>query len=361
MGRDEMAARRALRLSVAAADPAEDLPLAGMRVVDLTRLLPGPLAARHLAELGAAVLKVEGQADQGQDDGTRSMGLTAADVRAGEPALTFRELNRGKQLLRLDLRAPEGVAALLDLVRGADVLVEGFRPGVMDKLGLGWDVLHAANPKLVMCAISGYGQRSAWAHRAGHDINYIAMAGVLEQIATIDGELAVPNFQIGDLMGGTQAAVSGILAGLLGAQRTGRGRFVDVSMAHEVLRHHVLARCTLKIAGRTPVPGRDLLSGGAPCYGVYRTSDGRHLAVGALELKFWQALCGAINRPGWADQHWSLGLAVGERASMALRGELAAVLADQPLAHWVAKFEGVDACVTPVLRLDETLSHPVFC
>ncbi len=153
-------------------------------------------------------------------------------------------------------------------LRTADVLVEGFRPGVMNKLGLGWEALHAANPKLVvMCAISGYGQTSAWAHRAGHDINYIAMAGVLEQIATVDGDFAVPNFQIGDLIGSTQAAVTGILAGLLGAQRTGRGRFVDVSMAHEVLRHHVLATCTLKTTGRTPDRRRDLLSGGAPCYG----------------------------------------------------------------------------------------------
>jgi len=348
-------------LSAAGAAGDSDLPLAGIQVIDLTRLLPGPLATRHLAELGAEVLKIEGPAGQGQDDGTRFMGQTGAERQAGEPALTFRELNRGKALLRLDLRAPEGVAALIELVRGADVLVEGFRPGVMHKLGLGWEALRAINPKLVMCAISGYGQTSAWAHRAGHDINYIAMAGVLEQIATVDGELAVPNFQIGDLMGGTQAAVTGILAGLLGAQRTGRGRFVDVSMAHEVLRHHVLAACTLKTSGRTPTPGRDLLSGGVPCYGVYRTADRRHLAVGALELKFWHALCGAIGRPDWANSHWSLGLAVGSAESMALRAELAAVFATQPLVHWVGCFEGVDACVTPVLRLEETLSHAVFC
>jgi crotonobetainyl-CoA:carnitine CoA-transferase CaiB-like acyl-CoA transferase len=336
------------------------LPLDGLRVLDLTRLLPGPLATRHLAELGAEVVKIEGPAEQGQDDGTRTMGQTPAERRSGEPALTFRELNRGKQLLRLDLRHPEGVAALIDMARTADVLVEGFRPGVMAKLGLGWDVLHAANPRLVVCAISGYGQHSAWAHRAGHDINYIAMAGVLDQIATVDGDLALPNFQIGDLMGGTQAAVSGVLAALLSAQRTGQGRFVDISMAHEVLRHHVLASFTLKTTGRTPPPGRDLLSGGAPCYGVYRTADGRHLAVGALEPKFWQAVCATLERPEWSDRHWSTGLAPGGAPSMALRAELAALIAGQPLAHWVARFEAVDACVTPVLRLDESLGHPVF-
>jgi alpha-methylacyl-CoA racemase len=131
-------------------------------------------------------------------------------------------------------------------------------------------------------------------------------------------------------------------------------------MSHEVLRHHVLASFTLAAAGRMPPPGRDLLSGGAPCYAVYRTADGRHLAVGALELKFWQALCGAVGRPEWAERHWTRGLAVGSPASMALRAELAAVIAARPLADWVAVFERVDACVTPVLRLDETLRHPVF-
>ena len=336
------------------------LPLAGIRVVDLTRLLPGPLATRHLVELGAEVLKIEGPTADGQDDGSRHMGRTPRDRAEDRPSLTFRELNRGKQLLRIDLRTPEGAAELLALARGADVLVEGFRPGVMARLGLGWEVLHAANPRLVVCAITGYGQHGVWSHRAGHDINYIAMAGVLEQIATVDGELALPNFQIGDLMGGTQAAVSGVLAGLLAAQRTGVGRFVDVSMSHEVLRHHVLAAFTLQASGRTPEPGRDLLSGGAPCYAVYRTADGRHLAVGALELKFWQALCGAVGRPQWADRHWTRGLAPGSAASMALRADLAELIAARPLSHWTAIFEQVDACVTPVLRLDETIRHPVF-
>lgn len=334
--------------------------LAGITVIDLTRLLPGPLATRHLAEMGATVLKIEGPAQDGQEDGTRHMGLTRADREAGRPSLTFRWLNEGKQLREIDLRSEAGRAELRELVRHADLLVEGFRPGVMDKLGLGWETLQALNPKLVMCAISGYGQRGAWAHRAGHDINYIAMAGVLEQIATVEGDVAVPNFQIGDLMGGTQAAVSGILAALLAAQRTGRGRFVDVSMTHEVWRHHVLARITLEASGRTPAPGRDLLSGGAPCYGAYRCADGRFMAVGALEMKFWRAMCEALGRPQWAEQHWTRGLAPGSAESMALRSDVAALFASQTMAHWAALFEGVDACVTPVLRLDELAAHPLY-
>ena len=341
------------------AAPPDELPLAGICVVDLTRLLPGPLATKRLHELGAEVRKVEGPAEQGQGDGARHLWQTEAERARGEPGPMFRHLNTGKTLHRLDLRTPEGVAGLHALLADADVLVEGFRPGVMQRLGLGWEALQARHPRLVMCAISGYGQHGAWAHRAGHDLNYVAMAGVLEQLATGDGEVITPNFQIGDLMGGTQAAVQGILAALLAVQRTGRGRFVDVSMTHEVLRHHVIAGIGVQRTGRAPPPGRDLLSGGAPCYGVYATADGRHLAVGALELVFWQRLCQALGRPEWSTQHWSLGLAVGGDAAMALRGELAQLFRREPLAHWVAHFEGVDCCVTPVLRLDEALAHPL--
>jgi alpha-methylacyl-CoA racemase len=336
-----------------------DAPLAGIRIADLTRLLPGPLATRHLQALGAEVIKVEGPEDQGQDDGARHLWRTEAERAQGEPGLMFRQLNAGKTLHRLDLRTPEGVAGLHALLQGADVLVEGFRPGVMERLGLGWEVLHARYPRLVMCAISGYGQRSVWAHRAGHDLNYVAMSGVLEQLATHDGEVITPNFQIGDLMGGTQAAVQGILAALLAAERYGQGRFVDISMTHEVLRHHVLAGMVVQRTGRAPPQGRDLLSGGAACYGVYATADARYLAVGALELPFWQRLCQALGRADWAHQHWSLGQAVGGAEALALRGQLVQCFKREPLAHWVALFDGVDCCVTPVLRLDEALKHPL--
>lgn len=338
----------------------EPPPLAGIRVLDLTRLLPGPLATLRLRELGAEVVKIEGPSEQGQDDGARHMLRTSDEIASGEPGLMFRRLNAGKQLLRLDLRSDAGRAALLEMARDADVLVEGFRPGVMARLGLGWDALHAANPKLVMCAITGYGQTSPWADRAGHDINYIAMAGVLEQIATPDGEVALPNFQIGDLMGGAQAALCGVLAALLGVERGGAGSFVDISMTHEVARNNVVAGVMLAASGRTSPPGRDLLAGGAPCYGVYRTADGRHLAVGALEPQFWARLCTALGRPDWTAQHHTRGLQPGSAAALALRAELAALFAGQALAHWLALLEPADCCVTPVLRLDEVRTHPIF-
>jgi len=334
------------------------LPLLGVQVVDMSRLLPGPLAALELQRLGATVLKIEGP--PGQQDGARELWRTDAERAAGEPALMFRRLNEGKSLRTLDLRDGADRDALLDEVTGADVLIEGFRPGAMDRLGLGWPVLSARNPRLVMCSISGYGQTGPWAHRAGHDINYIAMAGVLHQLATADGELVAPNFQIGDLMGGTQAAVAGILAALLAVQRGGRGRHIDISMTHEVHRHQVLADLVVAQTGRAPQPGRDLLSGGAPCYGVYRTADGRHLAVGALELPFWQRLCVAIEHPEWSDRHWSLGLQVGSPESLALREALADLVFTRTLSAWWTLLAPVDCCVTPVLRLDESHAHELF-
>ena len=342
-------------------DRPEDRPLAGLKIIDLSRLLPGPLATRHLVDWGAEVIKIEGPADAGQDDGARHMFRTAADVAAGRPSALFADLNPGKTLRTLDLRSPAGRDELLALVRDADALIEGFRPGVMDSLGLGWPVLHALNPRLVMCAISGYGQRGPWARRAGHDLNFIAMSGVLGQVATADGTLAIPNVQVGDLLGGTQAALSGLLAALWGAARTGRGRFVDVSMTHEVWRHQALARSAMAAdGGLCPVPGAGLVSGGAPCYAVYRCADGRHLAVGALELKFWRAFCAAVGRPEWAARHWSQGQVPGGADAVAQRAEVAAHLAMHTLAHWWQLLEPVDCCVTPVLRFDEVQEHALF-
>jgi crotonobetainyl-CoA:carnitine CoA-transferase CaiB-like acyl-CoA transferase len=334
-----------------------DPPLAGLTVIDLTRLLPGPLATQQLALWGAEVIKVE---DPGAGDDMRRLLRAEADVQADRPGPLFHHLNDAKQELRLDLRSAAGREQLLQRVKAADALVEGFRPGVMARLGLGWDQLQAANPRLVMCSITGYGQQGPYAQRAGHDINYIALAGVLGQTGSVEGELAVPNFQIADLLGGTQAALSALLAALLGAQRSGRGRFVDISMTREVWRHHVIGRFEAQAAGQPSAPGRGLLSGGAPCYGLYRTADGRHLAVGALELKFWSALCDVVGRPDWARRHWSLGQAPGSAEARRLRAELAALLAAEPLSHWVARFEAADCCVTPVLRLDEVPRHPWF-
>jgi crotonobetainyl-CoA:carnitine CoA-transferase CaiB-like acyl-CoA transferase len=330
--------------------------LAGLRVIDLTQLLPGPFATMRLAQWGAEVIKIEPPSG----DPTRRFWRSAREHRNGEPGPLFRVLNGGKELFAVNLRDAVGRAELLELISSASLLVEGFRPGVMARLGLDRATLAQANPRLVHCAITGYGQTGPWAGRAGHDLNYLAMSGVLDQVATAGGEMAIPNLQVADLLGGAQAALSAMLAALWSAQRHGRGRFIDISMTHELLRHHVTARASLAVAGQVPPRGGDLLSGGAPCYGIYATAEGRHLVVAALEHKFWAALCHVLGRPQWADQHWSRGQMPGSEEAGHLREELAALFASRSSAQWLGIFDAIDCCVTPVLRLDEALAHPLF-
>jgi len=334
------------------ASDAIDKPLQGIRVLDLTRLLPGPVATMHLADMGAEVIKIE---DPGLGDYARTMGPVRKEV-----SQFFIAVNRGKRGMRLDFKDAAQRDEFLKLAESADVVVESFRPGVMDKLGVGWEVLRRRNPKLVMCAISGYGQDGPFAQLAGHDINYVGMAGMLEQNVGPDGIPALPNLQIGDLLGGAQAAVQGILAALIGARASGKGRFVDVSMTDAVFAHNIMPLVAVNNFGRTAPPGRDLLTGGVPCYNVYRTSDNRYMAVGALELKFWESCCEVLGRPDLKKRHWSLGQQVGGDDAKAVKAELDAIFAQHTLAAWTAKFAAADCCVTPVLRADEALAHPLF-
>lgn len=327
------------------------LPLAGIRVLDLTRLLPGPAATMHLADMGAQVIKIE---DPGPGDYARVMGQVRNEV-----SQFFVAVNRGKQFIRLDLKDAAQRERLLAMVEQADVLVESFRPGVMDKLGLGWSALRERNPKLVMCSISGYGQDGPYAQLAGHDINYIGYAGMLEQTAGADGAPVLPNLQVGDLLGGAQSALQGMLAALVAVKMGGAGRHVDVSMTDAVLAHNLMPLVAIN-NGRAAVPGRDLLTGGVPCYNVYRTSDGRHMAVGALELKFWQACCDVLQRPDLKTRHWQLGQEIGGADALALKSELDAIFGARTLAEWTELFAAADCCVTPVLRTAEALEHPLF-
>lgn len=331
---------------------ATDLPLAGIRVLDLTRLLPGPAATMHLADMGAEVIKIE---DKGIGDYARSMGHVRKSV-----SQFFVAVNRGKQFLRMDLKDAADREQFLGMVETADVVVESFRPGVMDKLGVGWDVLKQRNPRLVMCAISGYGKDGPFAQLAGHDINYIGYAGMLDQNAGPDGVPALPNLQVGDLLGGAQAAVQGILAAIIGAKTSGQGRFVDISMTDTVFAHNIMPLVAVNNFGQTAPPGRDLLTGGAACYNVYRTSDNRYMAVGALEPKFWEACCEVLQRPDLKARHWAYGQRVGGADAMALKSEMDAIFTAHSMAYWTEKFSNADCCVTPILRTEEALEHPLF-
>ena len=322
-------------------------PLQGVRVLDLTRLLPGPVATLHLADMGADVIKIE---DHGAGDYARTMGEGP-----GEVSVFYRSVNRNKRGLCLDLKRPEGRDVFLRLARDADIIVESFRPGVTDKLGIGYADVCAVNPRIVYCAITGYGQTGPLAMAAGHDLNYIGFAGVLEQIGVDGGRPAIPNLQVGDLLGGAMSGVMGILAALFDAQRSGTGRFVDVAMSEAALVHNLFPLFALQSEAGLMARGGDMLSGGDAGYGVYATADGRYMAVAPLEEKFWHLFCDTLGRPGWKSRHNLRGA-----AAVALRAELATLFASRTQSEWSALFAGVDCCVTPVLNVAEALEHPQF-
>lgn len=321
-------------------------PLAGLRILDLTRLLPGPMCTVHLADMGADVIKVE---DPGSGDYGRTLGAPAPD---GQGTL-FRLVNRNKRSLKLDLSRRQGREVFLDLAATADALVEGFRPGVMARLGVGYDVLHAAHPRLVYCSLTGYGQDGPYRARAGHDIDYCAYAGILEQAGCAGGPPALGNFQIADLAGGALSAALGVVAALLEVQRGGAGRHVDVSMTDCALAHAVVPFATWLDEGATRPRGGDMLTGGLPCYGIYETRDGRHMALGALEHKFWRAFCEAVGRPDLADQH----LVSGAQAE-AVRAEVATIFKSDTQARWAERLAQVDCCAAPVLSVGEAMADP---
>ncbi len=322
--------------------------LAGVRVIDLSRNLPGPFCTRLLADMGAEVLKVEPP--------------------AGDPARAiaplYAALNEGKTSLRVDFHDAAQVTDLADRIAAADVVLDSFRPGTMDAMGLGFEALSQRNPKLVAASITAYGQYGAWAARAGHDINIMAVSGALAQAGGVDGAAILSNVQWADLAGGADMASMQIVAALYAAARSGRGRRLDVSMAQGLYAHLVTPRTTAPLLsglyGRPPGAGEDVLNGGLPCYGLYATADGRQLAFGALEAKFWRAACEILDRPDWTDRHWLRGHLPGSADAISLRAELAALIAAGTLAEWTARFDGADACVTPVLTLAEAVDHPLF-
>ena len=290
------------------------LPLDGLTIIDMTRLLPGPAATMHLVDFGADVIKVE---DTGAGDYMRNFPPTVALNGGKTVNAAFEAVNRGKRSIAIDLKSEEGREVLLRLVDRADALIEGFRPGVLARLSLGWETLHERNPRLVLCSLSGYGQSGPLSQRAGHDLNYIAMTGVLDQIRA-GGKLAIPNLQIGDLLGGTLSALATMLIAMLGALRSGQGVHVDVAMTDGLLAHHLFPHASVD-SGVDPVAESTLLTGGVACYQIYQTSDRHHLAVGALELKFWQAFCEAAGLNELKSRHWELGEAPGSPSAVATR------------------------------------------
>jgi crotonobetainyl-CoA:carnitine CoA-transferase CaiB-like acyl-CoA transferase len=321
------------------------LPLDGLRVLDLSRLLPGGYATMLLADLGADVLKVE---EPGKGDYLRGMPPYAA---TGEGAMHL-ALNRGKRSMTLNLKMSQGRDLLRRLAKDADVLVESFRPGVMDRLGVGWEVLSGDNPGLVYAAISGYGADGPYAERAGHDLNYIGYAGALSITGHPSSGPWQPGVQVGDLGGGGLMAVVAILTALRVRDRTGAGQLCDVSMMDGVLSWLTLTAGAYAATGVPPRLGAETLNGGLACYGVYACADGRHVTVGALEPQFFAALCAALGEPDLVPWH----LDPARQAD--LRARLSAVFATRPRDEWLALLEGADCCVGPVNDLAAAHAAP---
>ncbi|MGE5189594.1 MAG: CaiB/BaiF CoA transferase family protein [Gemmatimonadota bacterium] len=318
--------------------------LAGIRVLDLSLQLPGPFCTLMMADHGADVVKVDEPEPRVRNPfAGEEPGLSPSD----------RYLNRGKRSLTLNLKTEEGKEIFRALADGADVVVEGFRPGVTRRLGVDYDTLSARNPRLVYCSISGYGQTGPMRDVAGHDINYISYAGILGLSGRAGGEPAIPPVQIGDLFGGAMMALSGILMALVARRGTGEGRWVDVSMTDgsmAMLTFHAVAGLS---GAPNPERGKTVLTGMYPCYETYRCADGRHISIGSLEPWFWNGLVSALGR----DDLAGLQYAAGEEGARA-KAELARIFETRTRDEWERFFEGKDVCLSPVLELDEALSHP---
>ena len=317
------------------------MPLSGIRVLDLTRLLPGAFCTMLLADQGADVIKVE-------EPGTGDYMRWTPPLVDGQSAL-FEAINRNKRSIELDLKSERGKDVLLRLVATADVLVEGNRPGVMDRLGLGWEVLHERNPKLVMCSITGYGQDGPFASRAGHDLNYMAIAGALGLNGERDGPPVPLSVQVADIGGGGLQPAVEILAALVAVQRGGEGRRIDGAMTDGAVRWLALAFAARE-QGERVERGDQRLSGRYPCYRVYECADGRYYSVAALEPKFWSALCEAIARPDLVDAQLS--------EDRGAHRSLEEVFRSRTRDDWEQILSTVDACCEPVLDLDEVAEHP---
>ncbi len=312
--------------------------LAGVRVLDLSHYIPGPLASQALADMGADVLKVEPP----QGDGMRHLGPRDAQDRP----LFYECINAGKSVLRLDLKREDGRVRFVDLVRDTDVLIEGFRPGVTERLGIGYAALHAINPGLVYCSISGYGATGPSVGRAGHDANYLAEAGVLDRNGSDRPVYFDP--PVADVSGGLYAALA-ILGALMGRAHTGCGCHVDLGLADVIMPLQQFQVAHHGASGYAPKRGQTYLNGGAAYYNVYATADGGHVVVGAVEPKFWRAFCEAAGRPEWIERRDE------PIPQSALIADLATYFAGLGSGDCDARFAGVDCCYSRVSTLGEAL------
>ena len=317
------------------------MALEGVRVLDLSRLAPGPFCTMLLADFGADVVMVEippGTARVGHDDRPEDR--------------LYNPLIRNKRSVAINLRHPGGREAFYRLAARADVVVEGFRPGVAQRLGVDYPTLSRVNPRLVYCSLSGYGQDGPYADLVGHDINYIALGGALG-LTGWPGQLpAIPLNLVADFAGGGLYAAFAICVALLARQRSGRGQYIDMAMTDGVISLLTWVAGRWLARGRVPRPGEDELNGGAPCYNVYRCADGRYLSVGCLEPYFWEALCRALGAEQFTAHQWD------RQRYPEMFADLRNRFRQKTRDEWFQELRRQDVCVAPVYSLDEVFADP---
>ena len=319
--------------------------LSSLKILDFSTLLPGPFASMMLADLGADVLRVEAPH---RPDMVRL--LPPFD---GETSGWHGVLNRNKRSIALDLKKPEAITIIKKLIATYDVVLEQFRPGVMDRLGLGYETLKQVNPRLIYCSLTGYGQTGPMKDRAGHDNNYLALSGMMSYSGRRENGPPPLGMQVADIGGGALGAMVGLLTAVIHRQQTDQGQLVDISMFDMMVawQSHMASHYLIgdEVPDRETMP----LNGGG-FYDYYATSDGRYLSVGSLEPKFWQGFCEAIDRPDLVQQVYQSDL----DKRRAVKTEVQAIIASKPLAEWQAIFAELDVCVEPVLTLPAALAQP---
>jgi crotonobetainyl-CoA:carnitine CoA-transferase CaiB-like acyl-CoA transferase len=308
-------------------------PLGQLKMLDLSRQLPGPFCSTLLADLGMDVLVVAAPDDP---------------FGVGIPFLA-----RNKRSMTLNLKSDAGRDVFRRLAAGADVVLEGFRPGVTARLGIDYPALSALNPRLVYCAITGFGQDGPYRDRVGHDVNYLAYAGVLGYIGEAGRAPVIPGVQIADIGGGALMAAVGILTALIARERTGRGQLVDVAMLDGAIAWNVYHVLLWLLAGREPARGRAQMTGQHPCYAVYETRDGRHLTIGAYEPHFWARLCRRFGRDDFIAAQWDEGVKRDEMFAF-----FRAAFRERTLAEWTRELADEEICFGPVNRLAEVFTDP---
>lgn len=318
--------------------------LNGMRVLDLTRLLPGPFCTMLLADLGAEVIKVE---DPYSGDYLRNYPPQLDGMSA-----TFRLLNRNKKSIALDLKRPRGLEIFVRLAAGADIVIEGFRPGAAARLGIDYESLCRVNPRLIYCSLSGFGQSGPYRDIAAHDINYVALAGMASLFPAHDGAPALPGIQLADVSGGLFAAIA-VLAAAVSRQRSGRGAFLDVSLFDSAAAWLLYLAGFFLASGEAPAPGATPLTGLFPCYNLYRAKDGRFISVGALEPKFWSNLCRFLGREDLIGSQYATG-ARGDEAKRAL----ADIFATKSSEEWWRDLKSQEVCCAPVRDIRQVFEDP---